>query len=861
MRFEALLGRSVRAFWATTYSFDLKLFDQYLLRRLAQSPLNAVVLADHDKLASVWERLHAGDSYLARQVGRRYLLRGVRLPGGGAFHPKTYLFGRADHATLLVGSGNLTRGGIDHGHETFTSFTTQRDQDLPSMRAWAQWMGEVVQIQGEELLTDRWIALRETCPWMLGPAAGSRFLTNMERPLVDQLRERFPDDVSELHVTAPFFDHDALVMEQLLRECSPEHLVLYVGEGVSVHGPSLEALLRGARGVRVRRFEPRSFVHAKLIGAIAKDGSGVLLSGSVNLSRAALTRTYADPYGNCEAAVLRSGTSAQIRDVFEGSGLDLIDEPLDWLTDLEYNDDHPKLSRPVVLRSAHWRKDGRIQLAWSPSALPAGLGLSWEGAATIAEITTEGTSVEPLHEHDPLPLLVSLLDSSGTPASNRTVVDDPAALHETLVGSSAKRSNRPSEMEGVEMAPLVRLVLWAHDKFIFDPEDTGAFRRAQEAAGEDADVEDASDFWERYAREELRYDPRTQSYKPLMISGTSVQPVDELLRELQMLLHAAPEANPGRLLQVLSAGLDTDGESGGTGTPWSMEARQKIRAYHLLMRWARAVADPRHALIAPHAPVVNYETLLGVLFLAWVNDALETKQLRGLLLTLLDAFVGGASRHGFLGGIGDEQRAEAVAALDPSFVEIAAGLAYVALTASGWREDIYDWQPALARGVELGVVLPGALSESVVLHLTGATVEEKAIDEVLANRLDWVDEATWCKRLARELELVSVVLERFSNPRVQVVAQVRGSLDPMHDTRLLTIARRVLAFRHIQAVAIRVGQDTFVFQPGAYANAVVAGQRYKTSAPINAARLEEIEHQGGAWSDLLGLGSRRVAAA
>ena len=46
MRLEALLGRTVRGFWATTYSFDLKLFDQYLLRRLAPSPLNAVVLAD-----------------------------------------------------------------------------------------------------------------------------------------------------------------------------------------------------------------------------------------------------------------------------------------------------------------------------------------------------------------------------------------------------------------------------------------------------------------------------------------------------------------------------------------------------------------------------------------------------------------------------------------------------------------------------------------------------------------------------------------------------------------------------------------------------------------------------------------------
>src|SRR5205823_13126520 len=127
---------------------------------------------------------------------------------------------------------------------------------------------------------------------------------------------------------------------------------------------------------------------------------------------------------------------------------------------------------------------------------------------------------------------------------------DPAALRETLVGMAAKRSSRPAELEGVDMAPLVRLVLWANDKLIFDPDDTSAFRRAREAAGEDASAEDAGDFWERYASEELQYDPRVQSYKPLTAGGLASQPVDELLRELELLLHAAPGSGAARLLRV-----------------------------------------------------------------------------------------------------------------------------------------------------------------------------------------------------------------------------------------------------------------------------------------------------------------------
>lgn len=862
MRFEALLGRSVRGFWATSFSFDLKLFDQYLLRRLAHSPLNAVVLVDGDKLGSVWEHLHEGESYLTRQAGRRYLLRGIRVPGGGAFHPKSYLFIRGDQAILLVGSGNLTRSGIDDGRETFTRFTSERQTDLPSMRAWGRWMSGLVQLQADELLIERWAALRDACPWLLGSSDGSRFMTNAERPLLDQLIEHLPDVVAELHVTAPFFDRDAAALGHLLAACSARKLFLYLGAGVSVHGPSLAAVLRTANEVSLRRFEPARFVHAKLIGAIAPDASGLVLSGSPNISHAALTLSQNQAGGNCEIAVMRAGSAEEVRDTFRGSGLSLVDESLSWLDQFEFKDDHPSATRALVLRSARWREDGRVVLDWASDQLAAGTTLSWEGAPTAAELGADGATAEPLDAVDPIPLIVWLSDAAGRQISNRVVIDDPAALRETLVGTAAKRSSRPAELEGVDMAPLVQLVLWAHDKLIFDPDDTSAFRRAQEAAGEDAAAEDASDFWERYASEELQYDPRVQSYKPLTAGGLGSQPVDELLRELEMLLHAAPGSGAARLLRVLTAGAGSgEEEEHGTGTPWTMEARQRVRAYHLLMRWATAVSDPRHALIAPQAPVVNYETLLAILFVAWVNDALAAAQLRKLLLTLLNAFVGAAPGHGFLGHVDEPDRAAALAALDQRFVEIAASLVYVALAAPGWRDDIYDWQPVLRRGIELGVALPGSLSGPAVLHLTGETAEDAAIDELLALRVDWVDEATWCERLTAELDLPSLRLERFNPPKVPIVAKVNRLAEPAGDTRLLTVARRVLDFKRLQAVAVRVGDDTFVFEPGAYARARISGRIYKTDDTVDGARLRDIEDQGGSWADLLGIDAGTAAAA
>ena len=162
------------------------------------------------------------------------------------------------------------------------------------------------------------------------------------------------------------------------------------------------------------------------------------------------------------------------------------------------------------------------------------------------------------------------------------------------------------------------------------------------------------------------------------------------------------------------------------------------------------------------------------------------------------------------------------------------------------------------------MTLPGALSESVVVHVTGKAVAESAIDELLANRSDWVDDSTWSKRLANELDLPAVILERFTNPKVSLLARISGSIDILHDSRVLTVARRVVDFKKLNAVAVRVGADTFVFEPSAPARVRVGGLSgigYHSDGPVDSIRLKEIEAQGGSLSDLFGLLSRAEPAA
>jgi hypothetical protein len=861
LKFESLLARNVRGLWATSYSFGLRLFDQYMLRRVSQSPLNAVVLIDEDKLAGIWENLADEDHHLARKAGHRYLVRGMRPAGGGAFHPKTYLFSRAQGATLVVGSGNLTADGIDRGHEVFTSFDTRQPQDLPSLRAYGKWMSALVEEEDDLRLRQRWIALREDNPWLTGPADGTMFIANQQRSILDQFAERLPDSVAELHVTAPFFDRDARALKELVGRCDPDRLLLYLGAGTKVHGPSLAKLLRESVETTILQFDPAaSFVHAKLIGAIGRGGEGVLLSGSPNLSRAALSLVASEQGGNCETAVTREGSAEQVREVFESSRLDLAEVALEVVDSLEFEEEEAPESSLGRLRNAIWLPDGRIEVEAPEGVdLDAGL-LAWAEAAPPVPIRA-GATLDPMVEQEPRPVLVWLVDERGLPLTNRVPVEDPVALEETLTGSQVKRESRPAELEGLEAVPLVKMVLWANDNFIFDLDQTKAFGHAQKAAEEELDAEDETGFWDRYAKEELQYDPRSQTYKPLSAGGGETGPVEELLRELQAMLYAAPK-EPVPSVWVVGEPSPQTQEETKPGTPWTMEARYRVRTFNLFMRWSKAIADPRHRLLDPRAPAVNYTTLLSLILASWIHQAFDRKQLQRLLLTLLTSFVGSKAGEGFLGRSDEGERNDALCRLDPFVLEAGAGLVAAALQVR-WRGSIYDWQPVLRRALDFEVLLSGENSVRVHQRLTGQLLSAVEINDLLGERLRFVDDGTWCKRITAELELEKVTLDLHRNAKVRSAVTVLGVDDPLRDSRLLTVTHRFLDFKRVPSVALFSGQgkDVMIFKPGAPARAMIGGTTHSSSQAVDLERLEEIERQGGSWSDLLELERPAAAAA
>jgi len=322
---------------------------------------------------------------------------------------------------------------------------------------------------------------------------------------------------------------------------------VYLGLATSVHGPSLGGVLTAADcDVHLHRFEPPTFVHAKLVGAVSGD-QGLLLCGSPNLSRAALTLTHGDTaHGNCEVALIRPGSAEQVRGPFLNSGMELLDVPAAQLNDLQFESDDLAEGRPTVaLRRAAWRNDGRITITSQPESMAA-QKLAWAHGTTLLD---GSVTAEALAELEEPPLLAWLIDGDGETVSNAVAVDDPNALERSLASRDPSR-DRPGELHEHDAAtPLGRLMGWLHQQCIFDIDDTSAARRAQGAQDETPE-EDSTDFWDRLISEELNYDPRTQNYRRM---GPAVMPIGhDLFRELEIMLAKAPLEHP--ILRLIAGG-------------------------------------------------------------------------------------------------------------------------------------------------------------------------------------------------------------------------------------------------------------------------------------------------------------------
>lgn len=849
----ALFTPRWEVFWGTTYSFELELFDEYLFRRLGDPPLNATVLVDFATLARTWGGIQPGEEWRVQRVNRIYLVRSAGRPQG-RFHPKTYFFGNATEGTLLVGSGNLSLSGLEEGKEIFCRFDSADQEGLAAILAWRDWMKDIVDQSNDEMLGQRWWRLMQsTKEWFKGRSGPSSFVTNAETSLLDQLVGN-QSRADEIQVTAPFFDRDVEALGSLIDRCRPKQVSVYLGRGASVDGAALRKVLKKSRAkVTVFAFDPPRFVHAKLV-AIIRGKRARLLSGSANLSRAALTSTMADEaWANTEAGVLTEATALEVRDLFHPPDLVPKSVSLDALGEFSFEDGDEPPPLPIRLLSARPDEGETVEVFYT-GQFPSTLYLmSHKASVELQGSKTAGAF--PLGETT---VLLWLADGDGNVVSNRVPLDDPAALRKQLEKPSAKASDRPRELDASDMqTPIARVLARLHNEFIFDLDELESVKQAERANEDDTPETDNSDFWERLAQEELQVDARAGAYR--RFGGETAFEGDEVLLLLRMMLDRTPEQ---RHLGAGSGGGEDDKEP-GKGLRWTPTQRLQVRLMNVMTRWARALADPRMNWLQPYSSVRNFQALVYALAELWELQALPEPKLKLATNLVLGSFVRADEADGYLFQLSEEERKEAVARLSPEGSDVTTALAYLGLRPkSEWERNIFEWQIWLKPCLAMGIVESTKEAAALISRITGDEVTHDDLVERFSWADDYIDDPRWCLDMQRLCGLGDV---RFSNEKFhgyELVVEVEASQDLVDDPGVVRLIRNALDFRGADGLVIMSGPQRIAVRLGDQAVVRLRDRDMReTMAPVTEAVLSELEEKGLPFQEAFTMGKEASAVA
>lgn len=306
-----------------TYGANLIFFEGAVWPELPPVCGTVVLLADETEYLETCDAQPAQG--IIRHVNQRYVFDGISVRGGVA-HGKMILLTSPDAGRLLVGSGNVGAGGYLSGGELFVEYEYHDDDgsDLGAFHAARDLLQRLVdESRVGEVAAERITHILSQVPWLYGAADGreSPLRHNLDDPFAAQLeRETAGERVTELVVLAPFFDEQAKACSDLLERLRPEGATIYVHTGTSVSPDALALIKDSYPGdVNVRLFSKAdaSYVHAKAY-LVRLEGRELLLTGSPNLTQAAMLRTPAD--GNLELASLLHGEPGSFDGLFSALG-------------------------------------------------------------------------------------------------------------------------------------------------------------------------------------------------------------------------------------------------------------------------------------------------------------------------------------------------------------------------------------------------------------------------------------------------------------------------------------------------------------------------------------------------------------
>ena len=278
-----------------TYTSDLRFFETTCLPEArAVRARVTVVHDDAATLSSPGEVRHAGTSYVSVPV---------RCRRGGEFHPKLLVVASTNRALVAIGSGNATTAGWHHNAELWTTIAAEPDEWPDSFHAVADWLtglsdAVLVDRFGEQRLADVAKLLKRHPAVTAGPTIAH----NLHTPLLDQLPNAADAATATLEIASPFLDPRLAALDAVTARLAPQVTTLALTRNAVGPG-DLVAQWAGEPGRTVVEIVDSRYHHGKVIQWTTAD-TRAALTGSANVTSAALLRTTAEPHGNCELGLL-----------------------------------------------------------------------------------------------------------------------------------------------------------------------------------------------------------------------------------------------------------------------------------------------------------------------------------------------------------------------------------------------------------------------------------------------------------------------------------------------------------------------------------------------------------------------------
>lgn len=363
----------------STFTFSIRFFEEYVLERLkgVYSAGNLTVLLDRGEYEEIVSVAGANGEWAPKQANRRYLLQPIDVPG--VFHPKVFLFANKTRGLLVIGSANFSQDGLGSNAELVSVFEFEREKNEACLPLFQE------ALEFFEGLVERWPGkeaemslseLRGEVPWLTEelPEDGRQglpvLLSNFDRPLWEQIRERLPKKVESVSLVSRFFDASPTILDSTVLDLDPERVAVYTQPTINTLTPSwLEhpAHEDGRLSIRLCSYQDQDH-HQQLHGkayAFEADTGITLACGSANFSTAALLRTAQS--GNAEILLLYPEVPAAQFDPTEffdpGHTARMLTDP----DELKPNEEEPtepvsRAQRYTLLLEEGWIEDDKLFL-------------------------------------------------------------------------------------------------------------------------------------------------------------------------------------------------------------------------------------------------------------------------------------------------------------------------------------------------------------------------------------------------------------------------------------------------------------------------------------------------------------------